>query len=236
MNGPSLDTVFPANRVDGATGSGLKLFLTGVEPVAFTRKGPSEVWGASLTFHPNEKILVTGVSGSGKSSLLAFLYGLNVSYSGSIVYNEAEGKSFSETVWSMMRQTRLAIVFQTLKLFGDLTARENIELYSSLASDAALQAENMMEMAQRLGVAAVLDRRAAELSQGERQRIAIIRSLSRPFQWLFLDEPFSHLDEANRRSAWSIIETECRNRNAGILLADLEPLPDMYRFDRRLSL
>ncbi len=77
-------------------------------------------------------------------------------------------------------------------------------------------------MAEKLGIASILHQRAGLCSYGEQQRIAIIRALVQPFSWLMMDEPFSHLDIANTKKAAALIAEECRKRNAGFLLTDLD--------------
>jgi len=72
-------------------------------------------------------------------------------------------------------------------------------------------------------------------SYGEQQRIAIIRSLMQPFDFLLLDEPFSHLDEANAEKAMKLMLEEARLRNATIVFADLERI-DFYPYTRLFHL
>jgi len=79
-------------------------------------------------------------------------------------------------------------------------------------------------MATRLGIGNKLDKKCGTCSYGEQQRIAIIRSLQQPFDFLLLDEPFSHLDEQNRSIAMQLIEEEATERKAAIILADLKPI------------
>ncbi|MEO6905114.1 MAG: ATP-binding cassette domain-containing protein, partial [Ginsengibacter sp.] len=81
-----------------------------------------------------------------------------------------------------------------------------------------------IEMASRLGIETKLDQLAKTCSYGEQQRIAIIRALMQPFDFLLLDEPYSHLDEANREKAMELIYEECTKRNAAMVFADLKPL------------
>jgi putative ABC transport system ATP-binding protein len=80
-----------------------------------------------------------------------------------------------------------------------------------------------------------MQQNAGICSYGEQQRIAIIRSLQQPFNFIVLDEPFSHLDENNSIKAMQLIETEAAKRNAGIILADLNEVP-FYKADRTLFL
>ena len=77
-------------------------------------------------------------------------------------------------------------------------------------------------MAEILGIGKKLDKPAKTCSYGEQQRIAIIRSLQQPFDFLLMDEPFSHLDENNRSIAMQLINEEAAKRKAAIILADLK--------------
>ena len=77
-------------------------------------------------------------------------------------------------------------------------------------------------MAARLGIEKKLSKPAYTCSYGEQQRIAIIRSLMQPFDFLLMDEPFSHLDENNRKIAMDLINEETELRNASIIMADLK--------------
>jgi putative ABC transport system ATP-binding protein len=76
---------------------------------------------------------------------------------------------------------------------------------------------------------------ASTLSYGERQRVAIIRSLLQPFDWLLMDEPFSHLDNMNIEKAVNLIGEVVATNNAGLLLADLEK-NDYFRYHKKLFL
>ena len=91
------------------------------------------------------------------------------------------------------------------------------------------------EMATGLGIAHILQQKAGVCSYGEQQRIAIIRALQQPFEFLILDEPFSHLDDANSKIAMTLIEEEVGKRNAGIIFADLSEVA-YFRADRTLKL
>jgi len=90
-------------------------------------------------------------------------------------------------------------------------------------------------MSERLGVTHILEQRAGLCSYGEQQRIAVIRSLVQPFDWLLMDEPFSHLDHENIEKAAALITEECSKRNAGFLLTDLEE-DNHFNYTRKLNL
>ncbi len=140
---------------------------------------------------------------------------------------------FSLEKFSTFRQKNLSIVFQDLRLFLDQTARQNLELKRQLAP--YHPSEKIDEMAKRLGIQNKLNKVAKKCSYGEQQRIAIIRSLMQPFDFLLLDEPFSNLDENNRTKAFELIEEECKQRNASMIFAELKEL-DFFKDQRILKL
>jgi putative ABC transport system ATP-binding protein len=72
-------------------------------------------------------------------------------------------------------------------------------------------------------------------SYGEQQRIAIIRALIQPFEWLLMDEPFSHLDENNTAKAAALIADECSQRNAGFIITDLDD-DENFNYSKKLNL
>ena len=79
------------------------------------------------------------------------------------------------------------------------------------------------------------DQLVATMSMGQKQRIAIIRALCQPFEWIILDEPFSHLDDENSRICFDLIQNRCNEINAGFILTSLDPVND-FQFDKYLKL
>jgi ABC-type lipoprotein export system ATPase subunit len=202
----------------------MQILLQEVVPTYFETEQitGSGIWGRDISFTKGEHVHIVAPSGSGKTSLIHFIYGLRKDYAGTIRYGEEDIKNFSLEQFSVFRQKKLSIVFQDLRLFTEQTARNNIELKRQL--DPYHPAEKIDEMAARLGISNKLNRLAKTCSYGEQQRIAIIRSLMQPFDFLLLDEPFSNLDENNRRKAFELIEAECAQRNASMIFADLKQL------------
>ncbi len=182
----------------------------------------SEVWEKDLFFKQGEKIQLVAPSGRGKTSLIHFLYGLRKDYSGSIFFDNKNVAGFHPEELAQYRSSRLGIVFQDLRLFADHSVFQNITIKKIL--DPYPGAAGIEVMAGRLGILNKLDQKAGICSYGERQRIAIIRALQQPFDFLILDEPFSHLDEGNARKAMELINEEVDKRQAGIMLTDLAPV------------
>ena len=189
----------------------------------------SEIWGKELVFDKGEFIKIVAPSGSGKSSLINFLYGMRNEYNGTISYADKNIGQFSLEELARHRKDHLSIVFQDLRLFPDQTVRQNLEIKRQL--NPFHPAEKINEMAYRLGIASKLSSRCGTCSYGEQQRIAIIRAMMQPFSILLLDEPFSHLDNRNSEKAMELMLEEAKARNATIIFADLERI-DFFPFTR----
>ncbi len=193
----------------------------------------SEVWGKNVLLSKGEHVHIIAPSGSGKTSLIHFIYGLRKDYVGTISYQGENIQNFSLEKLSVFRQKKLSIVFQDLRLFTTQTVQENIEIKRQL--DPYHPPEKIEEMGKRLGIQNKLNTLAKTCSYGEQQRIAIIRCLMQPFDFLLLDEPFSNLDEINRNKAFALIDEECKQRNASMIFADLKEL-DFLKGQRILKL
>lgn len=182
----------------------------------------SGIWNKEISFTPGNFIKIKAPSGTGKTTLVHYLYHIRNDYTGKVLVNGKPWQEYDAAGLATIRQQQISIIFQDLRLFDQLTAFENIELKRVMLPEPYCTQENVEEMASRLQVAHVLQQSAATLSYGERQRIAIIRALVQPFQWLLMDEPFSHLDEENAQRAAALIGEECQARRAGFILTDLD--------------
>ena len=199
----------------------MQIKLTNVIPaplagIAFDDKC---LWGKSIEIDTKGVVLVKAASGRGKSTLISFLYSNRRDFSGNIDLDGKNIKEISLDELSIMRQSRLSVVFQELRLFPNLTARENIEVKYRLSE--GVKYEEIGLLADKLGMKNYLDQTCGTLSLGQQQRVAIIRALIQPFEFLMMDEPFSHLDKVNAELAMSIITERCKEQNAGMLITSL---------------
>ena len=191
----------------------------------------SSIRGKKIRFESKSRILISAGSGKGKSTLLHMLYGLRCDYSGEVRVNDKSAREFSSKEWQIYRRERVALQFQELRLFPNLSALENLLLLPSVNPSV----QSPEEMSERLGMASFLNRKITTLSFGQRQRIALIRVLRKPFELLMLDEPFSHLDQANQVLACSLIEEVVRINQASLLVSSLGPIPPLS-FNQSISL
>lgn len=193
----------------------------------------SQIWNSTVVFNPGEKIHIVAPSGSGKTSLIHFLYGLRKDFTGSIRYDNNSISNFDAEKFATCRQQNISIVFQDLRLFPEQTVLQNLDIKRQLNP---FHTESKIQvMAKRLGIENKLQKLCKTCSYGEQQRIAIIRSLQQPFDFLLLDEPFSHLDENNRKKAMELMEEEVALRKASIILADLKAI-EYFKADKTLNL
>jgi ABC-type lipoprotein export system ATPase subunit len=213
--------------------------LKQVKPMPLIENGlntHSNIFNTEGVFQKGKKYLVTAPSGKGKSTFLHLIYGLRNDYEGDIFFKEKNIKQYSPDAWADLRQKQFAIVFQDLRLFLNMTGLENIKIKQDLTStpspqEAGSRSSTVSEVekwVERLGLAKVIHQKCETMSYGQRQRVAIIRALCQPFDFLFLDEPFSHLDTENIKIASDLILERCKLYDAGLIMVSLG---DTYFFD-----
>jgi ABC-type lipoprotein export system ATPase subunit len=165
----------------------------------------------------NYQILAS--SGKGKSTLVAYLYGLRNDYSGQVLLDGTEVRKISLSAWSELRKNKLSVVFQDMRLFPRLTVMENLEVKNRLTNHkTTAQIASMLE---EYGLGDKHHQTCGTLSLGQQQRVAIIRSLLQPFAMLLMDEPFSHLDNDNIRIGCAMIEREAAANGGGYMYTTL---------------
>ena len=202
----------------------MRLTLQNIIPIPLKEKllqRNSDIWNKSLQFDNGEFIKIKAPSGTGKTTFVHIIYKMRNDYEGNVLWDNKNLASAKAQELADLRQQNISIIFQDLRLFPNLTARENIELKRVLQKP-IYESNVIDEMANLLGITSILHQKASMCSYGEQQRIAIIRALMQPFNWLIMDEPFSHLDKNNIDKAAALINKECKKRNAGFILTDLE--------------
>lgn len=179
----------------------------------------SELWHKEVEFRKGNNYLVEAASGTGKSSLCSYIYGYRKDYQGIICFDETNISSFSTRQWVDLRCRSLGILFQDLRLFSELTALENVLLKNKLTH--YKPKKEIIALFEQLGIADKLNTRGDKLSFGQQQRVAFIRALCQPFDFVLLDEPISHLDEANGGIMSDLLIAETTRQGAGIIVTSI---------------
>jgi lipoprotein-releasing system ATP-binding protein len=140
-------------------------------------------------------VALRGASGTGKSTLLHLIGGLDSPNAGEIIFCGQNLAAFSESQLTNFRNRRVGFVFQAYHLLPELTALENVCLPARIARTPAAQAEKRgRELLARVGLGERLEHKPSELSGGEQQRVAIARALVNEPELLLADEPTGNLD------------------------------------------
>ena len=152
--------------------------------------------GIDFTIHQNEKLAIVGKSGSGKTSLLMLMAGLEKPTSGNITYNDQDITTYTEDQLTEYRRKNIGIVFQSFYLIPNYTALENVALSLEInfQKDALSQAKEILI---DLGLEDRLNHFPSQLSGGEQQRVAIARAMIKKPELILADEPTGNLDDEN---------------------------------------
>lgn len=173
---------------------------------------------ASLKIERGDFVGIYGPSGSGKTTLLSLLSLTDPDYGGLIEIDGQDLRELRGRERPSFALRNVARVYGENNLVDYLTARENALLPLYFQSLPLVQGE-LTRLSSALGVADVLERKAGSLSEGEKQRIALLRSLLSGQSYLLLDEPTSHLDEKNARKLASLLSEIAKTERPGILMA-----------------
>ncbi len=152
--------------------------------------------GINFSINQNERLAIVGKSGSGKTSLLMLMAGLEKPTLGSIKFQNQELTTYSEDQLTDFRKKNIGIVFQSFYLIPSYTALENVALSLEInfQKNALVQAEEILT---ELGLKDRLYHFPNQLSGGEQQRVAIARAIINKPELILADEPTGNLDEEN---------------------------------------
>ena len=175
--------------------------------------------GIDFRMEEGERIAIMGPSGSGKSTLLNCIGGIDRPDNGEILFEDLSLTSLSEQELCELRRNKISTIFQFFHLLPTLTARENIEFPMLLNSVSARERNQKVD--ELLNAVKIQHRACAfphELSGGEKQRVAIARSLSMQPKLILADEPTGNLDSKNTDSVLELIENLSKQHGIAMLL------------------
>lgn len=135
------------------------------------------------------------------------------------MFDETDTMSFTVKDWVNVRQRHISHLFQELRLFPELTALENVEIKNAITGFKSR--EEIIEWFDMLGIGDKLNAKIGRMSFGQQQRVAMIRALVQPFDFILVDEPISHLDDTNSDIMAKIMMTEAKAQGAGVIVTSI---------------
>lgn len=179
----------------------------------------SDIWCRDFGFERGKSYLIKAASGTGKSSLCSYLYGQRGDYRGDILFDGENVAAFNTNRWCDIRQHHISVLFQDLKLFGELTSLENIEIKNNITHHKGLKEIELLF--EEFGIGDKIHSRIDRMSFGQQQRVAFIRALCQPYDYILLDEPVSHLDDANGDIMRDILLRETLAKGAALITTSI---------------
>lgn len=192
-----------------------------------------DVWHQELVLEKGRTYLLEADSGHGKSTFCSYVLGYRSDYSGRLLFDSRDARQLRVGEWTQLRLSHVSCLFQELRLFPELTALENVLIKNTLTRYKSLaEITSWFEM---LGIGDKLHTPVSRLSFGQQQRVAMMRSLVQPFDFLLADEPISHLDDENAATMSRLMLSEVRRQGAGVVVTSIGKHMDID-YERRLRL
>ena len=186
------------------------------EDISFDIDGQKLFTNINLNLKPQKDLLITGPSGVGKTTLLSILCGLQKPTNGSIIYNDINLYNLAEDEIDNFRGKNLGIVFQNFNLINSFTVKQNLEIAANAIGNKS--SDQYFNLLDRIGLADKSHIKVANLSIGEKQRLAVARAFVGEPQWIFCDEPTSSLDDKNANIIANLIKEESLRCKASLVL------------------
>lgn len=198
-----------------------RISFESVLPQVFThhKDFKSEIWNSKVTFEKGYLYLVEAESGKGKSTFCSYISGYRHDYTGHILFDETDISTYKMCDWVNFRRRHISHLFQELRLFRELTAFENVEIKNQLTRWKS--STQIKEWFEQLDIADKLGVEVGKMSYGQQQRVAMMRALVQPFDFLLLDEPISHLDDNNAQTMAEIMLAEAREQEAAVIVTSI---------------
>lgn len=179
----------------------------------------SEIWQQDVVFEKDRVYLVEADSGKGKSTFCSYIQGYRNDFSGQLLFDDVDVRSLKVNDWVAIRERHISLLFQELRLFPELTAMENVEIKNKLTGfKSRAQIDEWFDM---LGISDKRDAKVGRMSFGQQQRVAMIRALVQPFDFILADEPISHLDDSNSDIMGKILMEEAKMQGAGVIITSI---------------
>ena len=182
--------------------------------------------GITLDIKEGEFVSLTGASGSGKTTMLNVIGGLDRFQSGDLVIDGISTKNYKARDWDAYRNNRIGFVFQNFNLLSRTTALENVMMpavYAHPALSMKAMRERATELLNLVGLSDRMDHTPAQLSGGQQQRVAVARSLINNPGILLADEPTGNLDSTTSKEVLHMFKDLNRQKGITVILVTHDP-------------
>ena len=186
------------------------------ENISFDIDGQKLFSNINLNLKSQKDLLITGPSGVGKTTLLSILCGIQKPVTGKVIYNNIDLYSLTESNADEFRGKNLGVVFQNFNLINAFTVKQNLEIAANAIGKSS--SNLYFELLDRVGLADKSHIKVANLSIGEKQRLAVSRAFVGEPKWVFCDEPTSSLDDKNANIIANLIKEESSRCKASLVL------------------
>ena len=173
--------------------------------------------GVNLKINSGENVAVVGKSGSGKTSLIMLIAGLEKVTSGKIIFEDQDISAYSEDELADLRKRKIGIIFQSFYLIPNYTALENVSLVLEINKIENAQKKSA-ELLDQFGLKDRLNHFPSQLSGGEQQRVAIARSIILSPKLILADEPSGNLDSENSKLIIQLLFKYSKQNNSSLIL------------------
>jgi putative ABC transport system ATP-binding protein len=173
--------------------------------------------GVNFKINSGENVAVVGKSGSGKTSLIMLIAGLEKATSGKIIFEDQDISTYSEDELADLRKRKIGIVFQSFYLIPNYTALENVSLVLEINKIENAQKKSA-ELLEQFGLKDRLNHFPSQLSGGEQQRVAIARSIILSPKLILADEPSGNLDSENSKLIINLLFKYSKQNNSSLIL------------------
>ena len=175
------------------------------------------LYGLNLDVRSSETVAILGQSGTGKSTLLSLLAGLDVPDFGTISVNKQDLSKLSQDKLSQFRAKNLGVIFQQYHLMSNLTALENVGIPLELQKVNDFQSE-ALEALKMVGLSPRISHCPSQLSGGECQRVAIARAIVGKPKLILADEPSGNLDDKTGKEVMDLLFKLCKEQEQTLIL------------------
>ncbi len=175
------------------------------------------LYGLNLDVKSSETVAILGQSGTGKSTLLSLLAGLDVPDFGTISVNKQDLSKLSQDKLSQFRAKNLGVIFQQYHLMSNLTALENVGIPLELQKVTDFQSE-ALEALKMVGLSHRISHFPSQLSGGECQRVAIARAIVGKPKLILADEPSGNLDDKTGKEVMDLLFKLCKEQEQTLIL------------------